>query len=216
MKFARDFLIRKLCFHRALILLQMAQQQRKAAVVSITSGQHRAKCAARRNELIENNLDLVHSIAHGIATGLPPSYDVDDLISVGYLALLKAATSYRPAAHGNTPFAAYARPVVRGAIYESVRRGRYRENTRPPISEIPEPAATPEPEAAIDQERSAVGLRAAVATLPSRQQNVLRWYYQDELRMQEVADRLGDVGKCMASRLHTKSLRELRAKLTLV
>jgi RNA polymerase sigma factor (sigma-70 family) len=192
----------------------MAQQTTKAAkVVSINFGGHRARCEARRNKLVEENLELVHSIAHGIASGLPPCYDVDDLISVGYLALLKAATSYRPAAHGGTPFSAYARPVVRGAIIESVRRGKYTENTRPPISEIPEPSATPEMEIFIDEARQWDEVSAAVLALPVRQQNVLRWYYQDELRMQDVAERLGDVGKCMASRLHTKSLRELRQHL---
>ena len=192
-----------------------SQTMKTAKVASINTGNHRADFLARRNKLVEDHLDLAESIARGVATGLPPCYDLDDLVSVGYLGLIKAATSYRPKEHGNTPFSAYARPVVRGAIIDSVRRGKYAENTRPGLSEMPEPSVHDDLVARLDNARKVNHLRTAVAALPDRQQNVLRWKYEDDMRLPQVAERLGDVGKSRASQLHVRSIRQLRERLAM-
>jgi RNA polymerase sigma factor (sigma-70 family) len=108
------------------------------AVVSIAEGTHRARVLARRDELIAstcppNRLGLVESIARQIRRSLPPSFELDDLIGVGNLALTAAANRFRPDQHGGCPFEPYARQVVRGAILDSVRRRNWTENMHEPI-----------------------------------------------------------------------------------
>lgn len=90
-------------------------------VCSILAGDH-AGLLRRRDELIESHLDLVPQIARSIAGSLPATIELDDLIGAGNVGLLKAATNYNPKLHNNTPFSAYARPVIRGAILDSTLR----------------------------------------------------------------------------------------------
>ena len=71
----------------------------------------------RRNRRIEQYRDLVRPIAlHYQQRCAEP---LDDLIQVGLLGLLRAAELYRP--DTRTPFSAFARPHVRGAILHYLR-----------------------------------------------------------------------------------------------
>lgn len=75
------------------------------------------RCIQRRNRRIEQYHDLVRPIAfHYQQRCAEP---LDDLIQVGLLGLLRAAELYRPAS--STPFSAFARPHVRGAILHYLR-----------------------------------------------------------------------------------------------
>ena len=112
---------------------------RKARVVSIDFGGHRAKVLARRDELVAENCHctsgkpdsdcLVASIARRIMLRLPPSFEFDDLLQEGHIGLLSAATRYNPEAHNVTPFSAYARKVITGTIQMSIRRRNFTEAT---------------------------------------------------------------------------------------
>lgn len=180
-------------------------------VVSIACGD-RAAVRLRRNALVESHLELVPPIARAIAASLPATFELDDLIQAGYLGLMAAATRYRPQAHNDTPFSAYARPVIRGAILDSVRRGKYVENTRPSISELPHPAVTPEPELELDAARRRERVSEAVDRLAPRLQCVVQLHYGRDERLPAVGRELG-VGKSRASQLHMEALRQLRGAL---
>lgn len=96
-----------------------------------------------RDTLIETHLKLVPPIARRVKKKLPPSFELDDLIGEGYIGLMRAAERYDPTNHGGTPFSAFARPRIRGAMVDSVRRKAYQENTRNPLEDAPEPITTP-------------------------------------------------------------------------
>ena len=187
-----------------------------AATLSISSArglEARSSVLRRRNELAESHLELVPPIARQILASLPPSFELDDLISVGYVGLLKAATNYDPARHNDTPFSAYARPVVRGAILDSVRRGKYVENTRAPLVEMPESGASPEYEARLDQSRRGESVRRAIDGLGERHKIVVELYYGSaEMRLPAVGERLG-VSKSRASQLRREAVSQLRGEL---
>jgi RNA polymerase sigma factor (sigma-70 family) len=182
--------------------------------VCITSAD-RAGLLARRNALVEANLDLARSIARHISLSLPDTFELDDLISTGFLGLLHAATRYRPSVHGDAPFSAYARPVIRGAILDSVRRRHYVENTRCSVSAMPEASVLHDIEGGIDRSRQAGRLAAAVSQLDSRHRRVIAWHYGGEERLPAVGIRL-KVGKSRASQLHCEAVRELRSRLAAV
>ncbi len=102
-----------------------------AAATASTSADSSAPDRAR---FIEAHLDLVRSIATRIAWRLPPSVELDDLISAGIIGLLDAIDRYDVKRCNN--FRRYAEIRIRGAILDELRsldwvsRSVRRENQR--------------------------------------------------------------------------------------
>jgi RNA polymerase sigma factor (sigma-70 family) len=181
-----------------------------AKVVSISSAS--AKFLARRNALVEANLELVAPIARSILSSLPPSFELDDLISAGNLGLVKAATRFRPSVHGGAPFSAYARPVIRGAILDSIRRANWAFGNALGEDAIPETPVVVAIDEAIDRKRQSRRVRSAVAELSERHQEVIQGYYYDECAFPAIGEAIG-VSRSRASQLHVEAVRELRGSL---
>ena len=72
-----------------------------------------------RNELVERYAPLVKVVASKIAQRLPPSVELDDLISAGIIGLLDAIDKYDAEKSNN--FRRYAEIRVRGAILDELR-----------------------------------------------------------------------------------------------
>lgn len=71
----------------------------------------------RRNQLVHDHQQLVRPIAHHYASCSPEGGD--DLTQVGLMGLIRAAELYRR--DQGTPFEAFARPHIRGAILHYLR-----------------------------------------------------------------------------------------------
>jgi len=180
-----------------------------AGAVSISAGDHRERVLAERDALVEQHLDMVAPIARRVHRRVPPSFELDDLIGEGYIGLMHAAVRYRPEKHNGTPFSAYARRRIHGAIVDSVRRRAWTENTAFPLDEAPEPAVMPElpylikyhaPDPAPRRRRARsatafVGLpeplARALRRLPARQRAILAAFYGSSAKIGEVAGLLG-------------------------
>jgi len=74
---------------------------------------------AVRDKLVIEHLGLVKTLAHRLAQRLPSYVEMNDLISVGVLGLIDAATRYR--ASMGVPFNAFARRRVHGAMLDALR-----------------------------------------------------------------------------------------------
>jgi RNA polymerase sigma factor (sigma-70 family) len=157
---------------------------------------------------------LVRPIAARLALQLPRRFELDDLISAGYLGLIAAADNFRPGEHGGAPFSAYARMRIRGFILDSVRRSAYVENTRCSLVDIAEPGAAVPMETRIDAARLAARVAAAVGTLPVRMRSAVTLHYDGELRLPAVGKALR-VGKRQASKIHMTAIRRLRSRLVI-
>jgi len=184
-------------------------------VVSIDSGDHRAAIRAKRDALVKSHLFLVRKIAEKIARSLPPSFDLDDLIATGNVALVRAANQYRPDVHGETPFDAYARPIIHGRIIDSIRRNNYAENTRPSIESAgigERHCVVVSIDADIDGERRLARVRKAIEELPDRMRRVLEMHYEDGLRFAQIAELL-NVHPSRASQIHIEAIQILRANV---
>jgi RNA polymerase sigma factor for flagellar operon FliA len=72
-----------------------------------------------REQLIENHLSQVKFIAERLASKLPPSVDLDDLMGAGMLGLLDAVDKFDPSK--GVLFRTYAEMRVRGAMLDSLR-----------------------------------------------------------------------------------------------
>lgn len=77
-----------------------------------------------RERFVEAHLDVVRYLALRIATRLPSSLEVDDLIHDGVVGLLDAVERYDPTR--NVRFRTYAEARVRGAILDGLRRRDWR------------------------------------------------------------------------------------------
>lgn len=186
----------------------MARPDARHNVASIDAGKHRARVIGIRDALIENHLYLVPPIARRIFQTLPPSFDLDDLIQAGNVALLHLATRYRPDAHPDVPFAAFATPRLRFAILESVRRRNYTAATAVPIAEAPEQVVSIDVEA-IDRRRF---YQRCIEhpRLTAEQREVLRAYYTAEMpSLKQVAEVL-NISDYQAFRAHQDAIRTLR------
>ncbi len=76
-------------------------------------------CAAGREEVVLDNLQLVQFIARRIHEKLPQHVNLEDLVSAGILGLIDAAEKFDTAK--NTQFRTYAQFRIRGAILDSLR-----------------------------------------------------------------------------------------------
>jgi RNA polymerase sigma factor (sigma-70 family) len=190
----------------------------------------------KRNAVITAHLGLVVSIAERIHSRLPPCFDIGDLIGEGNAALVKAAEAYDPNGWNQTPFSAFARHRIRGAIIESVRRNRYVEQTRDSIDDFGSRtfhgdyddvtrygseterglfrvAHRPTCEAHVDRKRLNARVSLAISRLPAAERNLLRiWYGNDEPKPNQVARRLG-VSAGQAETLHSSAIARLQMEL---
>ncbi len=187
----------------------------QSPVICISSGSHRSRVLAHRDELVVENLHLVAPIARRVHATLPPSFDLDDLEAAGNLALLRAATRYRPAVHGGTPFSAYARACIEGAMKDTFRANKFAEQTRAPLDNVLEfPCTRPHIDESIDLARRFAALRDHVTScLSPLQVRVIDEYYSPRLPdLATVAVVLG-IKRKSAENAHAAAIRTLRARL---
>ena len=72
-----------------------------------------------RDQLVMDHVGLVKSLAQRLAQRLPAQVEMTDLVSVGVLGLIDAATRYKPST--GVPFDAFARRRVQGAMLDALR-----------------------------------------------------------------------------------------------
>jgi RNA polymerase sigma factor FliA len=72
-----------------------------------------------RDQLVLQHVGLVKALAQRLAQRLPAQVEMTDLVSVGVLGLIDAATRYK--ASTGVPFEAFARRRVQGAMLDALR-----------------------------------------------------------------------------------------------
>ena len=80
---------------------------------------HKTESTAVRDTLIEKYLYLVRYVAGKMAMSVPPSVEIDDLVSAGVVGLMDAIGKYDPGR--DTKFETYAVARIRGAIVDDLR-----------------------------------------------------------------------------------------------
>ena len=75
--------------------------------------------SSEKDAFIEEMLPYVKYLAHRIATGLPPSVDINDIVNYGVIGLLDAMKKYDP--QRGVKFKTYAETRIRGAILDGMR-----------------------------------------------------------------------------------------------
>ncbi len=80
------------------------------------------------------------------------------------------------------------------------------------LASVGQDQETPTPEEVLLEDETRTRVRGALASLPERELALVRGFYFEGRRFDEVADELG-ISKSWASRLHTKALERLREAL---
>lgn len=81
----------------------------------------------QREQQIIEHIALVRSVARRLARRLPPSVDLDDLVSTGTIGLINAVDRFDPSR--GVPFEAYAEIRIRGAMIDAVREADWTPRT---------------------------------------------------------------------------------------
>jgi RNA polymerase sigma factor for flagellar operon FliA len=76
-----------------------------------------------RQRIASLYLELVQALAAQLASGLPPSVDVNDLVQEGYFGLYRAIGSFDTGF--KVKFTTYASTAIRGAMLDSLRRSTW-------------------------------------------------------------------------------------------
>lgn len=180
---------------------------------------------------VEDHLPLVRTIARVLSRRLPPTVELDELISDGVLGLIDAARRYDPSR--GVGFSAYAGHRIRGAILDGlrardplprrVRRARKRAIAAAgcanaaggvQLLELDEALTVPEDEALGPEARAIEAdlLRLAwhgLATLPPRDRQVLTLRLVRGLTLREVGARL-TLSITRIAEIQTRGVRRLR------
>lgn len=119
------------------------------------------------------HVHLVRGIAVNVSKRLPPSFEIEDLVSVGMVALIQAAERYRPKQNNGTPFSAYARLRVAGAMIDSARWQRYRDSTMTCVDDVAPVAVESGIEEEIDRKRQLAKLAKVIEMLPAGQREAI-------------------------------------------
>lgn len=183
-----------------------------------------------RTELIENNLNLVYSIARAMRTHLPAVVELEELVADGFVGLTLAAQKFDES-YGNQ-FNTYAGWRVRGAMLDGMRardvvhrRAKWdaedprlgaavrldqpiREAGDAPLHEIIADSAP----AFEDKVENADLTEWLLGVLPPKLADILRWMYWEDCTLLDVGGYLG-VSESRVSQMHHEALHRMRLAL---
>jgi RNA polymerase sigma factor FliA len=225
---------------------------------------------AQRDRIV-SSLTFVEALARRVASSMPHSIDLGDLVQDGMIGLIDAAHRFDESR--GIKFETFAERRVRGAMIDALRRDAWprgvrrmrrqletaREDLRrelgcePSLADLAarvgadetrlgrtivrintiestsplsasdhaeegslppvlQPAETPLPDKLYEAEETRARVRAAIATLPPREQKVIGLYYFGEVTMKEIGAEIG-VNESRVSQLHARAVQRLRTVL---
>lgn len=132
-----------------------------------------------RNLLIDSHMGLADKLARWRKKSIWKA-QYDELQAAAYTGLVQAADGYNTSL--NVPFASYASPRILGAIGDYLRELRYFRRyaaERVPMAELVAP------------EVKDLDIDTIIKPLPERSRMVLRLYYQDDYKQEDIAKILG-------------------------
>ena len=207
------------------VLPQPLSREEEATVIQVMeAGGDGAESA--RQTLIERNLRLVAFIARRYENPPTAGVNIEDLISIGTLGLIKAVNTFR--SDKNIKLATYASRCIENEILMHFRKvsGKQEVSLDEPLNTDPDGGELllsdvlgsddPPMSQAVEEAEERLALGRAVAALEERERLIIRLRFGldgvQEMTQSEVADMLG-ISQSYISRLEKKILRKLRTAL---
>ena len=211
--------------HGPEVLPQPLSREEEAEIIAVLESGGEGSEAARQT-LIERNLRLVAFIARRYESPPTAGVNIEDLISIGTLGLIKAVNTFR--SDKNIKLATYASRCIENEILMYFRKigGKQEVSLDEPLNtdwdgnELLLSDVLGSDELPVDQEiedaEERLALRRAVARLESRERLIVELRFglngRQEMTQSEVAELLG-ISQSYISRLEKKILRKLRREL---
>lgn len=207
------------------VLPQPLSREEEATVIkTMEAGGEGAEEA--RQILIERNLRLVAFIARRYENPPTAGVNIEDLISIGTLGLIKAVNTFR--SDKNIKLATYASRCIENEILMYFRKvsGKQEVSLDEPLNTDPDGGELllsdvlgsdePPMSQAMEEAEERLALRRAIGALEERERLIIRLRFgldgAQELTQNEVADLLG-ISQSYISRLEKKILRKLRTAM---
>lgn len=207
------------------VLPQPLSREEEATVIALMEAGGEGAEEARQT-LIERNLRLVAFIARRYENPPTVGVNIEDLISIGTLGLIKAVNTFR--SDKNIKLATYASRCIENEILMYFRKvsGKQEVSLDEPLNTDPDGGELllsdvlgsddPPMRQAVEEAEEREALRRAVAALEERERLIIRLRFGldgvREMTQSEVADLLG-ISQSYISRLEKKILRKLRTAL---
>ena len=207
------------------VLPQPLSREEEATVIQTMEAGGKGAEEARQI-LIERNLRLVAFIARRYENPPTVGVNIEDLISIGTLGLIKAVNTFR--SDKNIKLATYASRCIENEILMYFRKvsGKQEVSLDEPLNTDPDGGELllsdvlgsdePPMSQAMEEAEERLALRRAVAGLEDRERLIIRLRFgldgAQELTQNEVADLLG-ISQSYISRLEKKILRKLRTAM---
>ena len=211
--------------HGPEVLPQPLSREEEAEIIALLESGGEGSEAARQT-LIERNLRLVAFIARRYESPPTAGVNIEDLISIGTLGLIKAVNTFR--SDKNIKLATYASRCIENEILMYFRKisGKQEVSLDEPLNtdwdgnELLLSDVLGSDEQPVGQEledaEERLALRRAVARLESRERLIIELRFglngRREMTQTEVAELLG-ISQSYISRLEKKILRKLRREL---
>ena len=211
--------------HGPEVLPQPLSREEESEIIAVLESGGEASETARQT-LIERNLRLVAFIARRYENPPTAGVNIEDLISIGTLGLIKAVNTFR--SDKNIKLATYASRCIENEILMYFRKvsGKQEVSLDEPLNTDPDGGELllsdvlgsddPPMSQAVEEAEERVALRRAVAALEERERLIIHLRFGldgvREMTQSEVADMLG-ISQSYISRLEKKILRKLRTAL---
>lgn len=186
-----------------------------------------ASTVAPTDQQLDQWRHLVWYVVNRIRPRLPASVSEEELFSAGMFGLMRAARSYDPTRGAG--FKTYAYHRIRGSILDDLRRMDFlprslREKARengedaPAMVGIPtdedghESLAARRHEAACETADLSEVLQKEISQLPDKMRIVMGLYYNEDLKMREIGERL-HLTESRVSQIHSNAVARLRMAL---
>lgn len=211
--------------HGSEVLPQPLSKEEEAQIIRVMEGGGPEVQTARQT-LIERNLRLVAFIARRYESPATIGVNIEDLISIGTLGLIKAVNTFR--SDKNIKLATYASRCIENEILMYFRKisGRQEVSLDEPLNADGDGGELllsdvlgsdePPPLQELEEAEERTALRRAVSRLEPRERLIIELRFGlkggQEQTQSEVASLLG-ISQSYISRLEKKTLRKLRAEL---
>lgn len=171
--------------------------------------------------LFHQHLSWAETIGRNVARGLPPSFDLEDLIQLARIAHWKRCNLYDPST--GVPYRAYAYAAIQGEVMMACRRRAYRDATHDElVGQFVD--STPDAEQTVlakETRRNVTGpreyrqlakVRAAIEQLPASEAYLLKRVYLDGIDIESLSECWGSDLSKHARRAATKLKRLIHAR----
>jgi RNA polymerase sigma-B factor len=196
---------------------QSEGEDRRSSAEALLAAYHDDGDMGARRRLIEDHMPLVRRLAHRFAGR---GEQVDDLVQVGAIGLIKAIDCYRPARGGD--LGAYAVPTILGELRRhlrdrtpAIRAPRTRLGSGPPVPVVlleEEAPVLARPCRELEESEGRAVVRDALAALDGRERRIVALHYYGDLPQRRIAAAEG-LTQTEVCRLLGRSLAKMRRAL---